>query len=866
MKKICGILLLLPLFLFLTSCDDEDTPPDFAVIANAGPDQEVETGQEVLLDGTNSVDESGQGVNVEWSFVSMPDGSNASIQNPASIVARFVPDVEGTYVTRLTISNEHGSDSDEATVTATAGAAGDAVEITGNITGNMVLERVTPAGVVDYIVTSNIDVSSQLVVEPGVIVEFRADAGMRILQEGSIRAVGTAQDSIIFRGTIKVPGHWRGLRIDSNNPENELAYMALLHGGSDGIGGSVSERSRRGNLIIMSDGIRLKAHNMLLADGSEHGLYVHSVSNVTIELSQNIYTRNARPAYVDVHMFHLLDGESDYTGNQEDYIASADDRTITSSSVWPSLNVPFELPGVTVDSDLEIRPGARFHVRNGKGILVRPDGSFNAAGEETNPIIFRGRFDVRGHWNGIRITSNNPSNRLEYVEIWHGGQGGLGATVSERNRQTSLMLDENARVRVANTTISQSQNYPFWIRGGGNMNIEFTSNAITGNEHAGWVDARFFHVLDESSSFDGNDTDRITSGENVTITQDRTWKKINVPYALPQVTFTSGTLTVEAGANFEANDDGYIYINENAAIRVLGEENDPVEFRGRTSVRGAWRGIRIRTNNPQNSLSHMILRNGGQLGIGATVSERNRVTSLMLDENVTISVDNLAIHDSREYAFWIRHDNNLDISFSNNTFSGNEKLAMVDARYFHVLDGASSYSGNDDDVIRSEANTTASGNIRWDKLDVPYELPNIVAVEGDLEIEAGARFVGNNDGGLDILETGSIRAVGTPDEKIEFTGGVNSAGHWRGINVRSSNSGNEISHFVIRHSGGNGFCATFSDRSRRQAVQVWGGFLRLSDGEISHGTGDGVRAHAGGVVEISNVSFESIDGENQVGF
>jgi hypothetical protein len=866
MKKIYGILLLLPIFMFLTSCDDEDTPPDFAVIANAGPDQNVETGQEVLLDGTNSVDESGQGVSVEWSLTSIPNGSNASIQNPNSIVARFVPDVEGTYVARLTISNEHGSDSDETTITAEAGAAGDAIEITGNITGNMVLEMVTPPGIVDYIVTSNITVNSQLVVEPGVIVEFRSDAGMRILQEGSIRAVGTAQDSIIFRGTTKVPGQWRGLRIDSNNPENELAYMAVLHGGSEGIGGTSTERNRKGNLLIMSDGVRLKGHNLLLADGSEHGLYIHSISNASIELSQNTYTRNARPAYVDVHMFNLLDSESDYTGNQEDYIASADDRTITSPTVWPALNVPFELPGVTVDSDLEIRAGARFHARNGKGIFVRSDGSFNAVGEETNPIVFRGKFEVRGHWNGIRIVSNNPSNRLEHVEIWHGGQEGMGPTSTERNRHTSLMLDENARATVTSVTISESQAYPFWIRGGGNMNLEFTSNTITSNEHAGWVDARFFHVLDGSSSFSGNDTDRISSGNDVTITGDRTWKKVNVPYALPQVTFTEGTLTIEAGANFEANADGYIYINGNAAIRVLGEENEPVEFRGQNTVRGAWRGIRIITNNPLNTLSHMIMRHGGQQGIGATSTERNRITSLMLDENVSITLNNIAIHDSREFAFWIRHNNNLNISFSNNSFSGNEKLAMVDARYFHVLDGAGSYSGNDDDVIRSEANTTASGNIKWDKLDVPYELPNIVAVEGNLEIEAGARFVGNNDGGLDILETGSIRAVGTPDDRIEFVGGLGSAGHWRGINVRSSDSNNEISHFVIRHTGSNGFGAISSDRNRRQAVQVWGGFLRLTDGEISHGTGDGVRAHAGGVVELSGVTFESIDGDNQVGF
>ncbi len=865
MRNITGLLLIGILF-FLTACEDDDLTPDYNVIANAGPDQTVETGEEVILDGTGSVDESGQGVQVAWTLESRPSGSSASIENAGSITASFTPDTEGTYLVRLSLSNNFGSSTDETIITAIDSGASGAVEISSNITDDSVLERITPDGIADYIVTANITVSANLVVEPGVIVEFRSDAGMRILQNGSINAVGTAQDSIIFRGTVKVPGHWRGLRVDSNNPANELAYMAIKHGGSDGIGGSIAERNRKANLIIQSDAARLKAHNMLISEGSEHGLYIHSINNPFIELSNNSYTLNSRPAYADVSMFYLLDGESDYTGNEHDYVAASSDMTLSSSTVWPRLNVPLELPGVTVDSDLVLEPGARFLVSNGKGIYVRSEGSIHAVGEDTDPIVFRGKIDVRGHWNGIRITSPNL-NRLEYVEIHNGGQGGLGGSVAERNRNTSLMLDENARVTVKNSTISSSRNYPFWIRGGGNMDIEFTSNTITDNEHAGWVDARYFHVLDGSSSFEGNDTDRITSGTDVTISQDRTWEKIDVPYALPQVTIDAGVVTIEAGARFEANNDGYIYVSGNGAIKVLGSENDPVEFTGQINVRGAWRGMKVITNNPENQLSHMVIKHGGQNGIGVSVAERNRVASLMLDENARISIDNIAIYDSREHAFWIRHDvNNLNIEFSNNTFSGNEKLAMVDARYFHVLDGASSYSGNDDDIIRSGENTTASGNITWDKLDVPYELPSIVQIEGNLVIEAGARFAAGSNGGIDILETGSIRAIGTPNEIIEFVGGNNVPGHWRGINVRSSNSENEISHFVLRHTGSNGFGATVADRNRQQAIQVWGGFLKLSNGEITDGTADGIRSHAGGVIERSDISFININGENEVGF
>jgi hypothetical protein len=865
MRKLTGILLL-GLLLILSACEDEETTPDYNVIANAGSDQNVEVGDEVVLDGTASIDESGEGLQIEWSFESRPEGSTASIQNAGSLVAGFIPDVAGNYIVQLSVSNNYGNSFDNVTIIADDPVV-NTIELDGNITENTVLEKLNARGLVDYIVTADINVSADLVIEPGVIVEFQSGRSMRITQEGSIKAIGTAQDSIVFRGTVHQPGHWKGLRVDSNNPDNELAFMEIRHGGSEGIGGTTAERNRRGNLILMSDAVRLTARNMLISEGSGHGIYIHAVNNASIQLSENIYTSNAKPAYADVTLFHVFDNESDYTGNDDDYIASTDDRNISSNTTWPRINVPFQLPGLNIDSDLTIEAGAEFVMTHSKGIYVRSDGSVNAVGEQANPIVFRGIFDERGHWNGIRIISNNPMNQLVYVEIYNGGYEGVGLTTAERNRKTSLMLDENARAVVRNVTISKSQNYPFWVRGGGNLNIEFESNTITDNEHAGWVDARYFHILDGSSSFGGNDTDRISSGTDVSMTQSRTWKKLDIPYALPQVTINeNAVLTIEAGAQCEANNDGFLYVNGNAAIRVLGEENDVVAFSGQLKVPGAWRGLRIRTGNPENQLSYMEVRHGGQNGIGATSAERNRITSLMLDENARIAINNIAIHQSLEYAFWIRHVNNLNITFANNTFSGNEKLAMVDARYFHVLDGESSYSGNDDDIIRSGTNTRAIGNITWNKLDVPYELPDIVAVEGNLVIESGTRFEASQHGGIDILETGSIIALGTAEEKIEFTGGINTPGHWRGINVRSSNSNNEISHFILRHTGSNGFGAVSGDRSRRQAIQVWGGYLNISNGEISDGTGDGIRSHAGGVADRANITYSAIAGENEVGF
>ena len=70
----------------------------------------------------------------------------------------------------------------------------------------------------------------------------------------------------------------------------------------------------------------------------------------------------------------------------------------------------------------------------------------------------------------------------------------------------------------------------------------------------------------------------------------------------------------------------------------------------------------------------------------------------------------------------------------------------------------------------------------------------------------------------------------------------------------------------MRHTGSNGFGAITSDRIRKQAIQVWGGYLKILNGEISDGAGDGIRLLAGGTADRSDFTYSTIALENEVGF
>jgi hypothetical protein len=78
-----------------------NTPP----IANAGPDQNVTTGSLVTLNGSGSTDADGDTLSFTWSFPSKPLTSTVTIDDLTLSTFSFTPDVDGTYIFELEVSD-----------------------------------------------------------------------------------------------------------------------------------------------------------------------------------------------------------------------------------------------------------------------------------------------------------------------------------------------------------------------------------------------------------------------------------------------------------------------------------------------------------------------------------------------------------------------------------------------------------------------------------------------------------------------------------------------------------------------------------------------------------------------------------------
>ena len=83
---------------------DESEPDNIPPIANAGPDQAVDLGSVVTLDGSGSSDADQDSITYAWSLTP-PGGGSAALSNPNSVNPTFTADTLGNYSATLIVSD-----------------------------------------------------------------------------------------------------------------------------------------------------------------------------------------------------------------------------------------------------------------------------------------------------------------------------------------------------------------------------------------------------------------------------------------------------------------------------------------------------------------------------------------------------------------------------------------------------------------------------------------------------------------------------------------------------------------------------------------------------------------------------------------
>ncbi len=667
--KLIGLLVIL----FLGSCS-KPTDPVSAVTANAGADQTIELGMETSLTGSGTSSNGGT-LTYVWEMQSTPASSSLGGFVAVTASTVFIPDVDGDYTVRLTVTDEGAiTGTDEVIITV---EPANFVIIETNISTPTTLINLTNG--VDYLVKGFLDVDAALTIEPGVTIHFDANAGFNTGDDGSINAVGTSSDSIIFTGATEVEGFWKGLLfVDSDNVINELTFCRVSYAGST----EMSSQIGKANIGIgyWLTPSRIKIKNSLIRNADGRGISMDYRANGRFpEFSDNKIANNKGLAMrINVITAGDLDANTIYSNNEIDAVelySSSSITSITEDATWVALNnVPYQIQAnIIVNANLQINGGVTLEFGSDKYMKIEDDGSLLAVGTSSSIITFTGVTKTKGFWRGLYfVDSNNVINELSYVTFEYGGSSNLTNQLSKSNVGIGYFLNPS-KLKMSNVTSRESNGFGFSVDYRSNAELTtFSTNDFSNNTKNGLQISPFqLQYLDEATTYsNGNgDSDILVSyaGSNASIDVDATWvtPADGSKYIMDCDIIYNGNLVINPGVIFEFESNRRFSVE--GSLSAVGTATQHIVFTAVTKSAGAWKGLRFDdSNNVLNKLYYVDISYGGSTSNG--VAKANLNVDQFSGFSI-VDIQNSSFTNSAGYGIAI--SGSSSITETNSSYSGN---------------------------------------------------------------------------------------------------------------------------------------------------------------------------------------------------
>lgn len=291
---------------------------------------------------------------------------------------------------------------------------------------------------VDYYINCVMDATANIVVEPGVVIEFGPDAGINVAG-GSLKAIGSATNKIEFTAQQKVKGSWKGILYNSNNTDNELTYVDISYAG----GSSFNTNNDKASLILWSD-TKLKIDHANISNSASAGISA-VYTNTQFSLDNSVINNGSGyPILILPSYISKMNKTCDLTNNasgKDQVLVQINTDAINQGMTWQNISVPYRISSnyqhykdlVIDEGDVTIEPGTHIVFEEGNGMIINQNASLKAIGtsDVNGKIQFSGAITTAGSWKGIyfRFTSS-PLNTITNAVIKHAGnkiEGGDGA-------------------------------------------------------------------------------------------------------------------------------------------------------------------------------------------------------------------------------------------------------------------------------------------------------------------------------------------------------------------------------------------------------------------------------------------------------
>ena len=312
-------------------------------------------------------------------------------------------------------------------------------------------------------------------------------------------------------------------------------------------------------------------------------------------------------------------------------------------------------------------------------------------------------------------------------------------------------------------------------------------------------------------------------------------------------------VTVEPGVRFMMTSGSSIQVRTSGSLNAVGEVDKPIYFEGEQPAPGYWGYISFESNNPNNRLEYTIIRHGGGNNFSSYPG------SVVLRSNSQMGMVNTQISDSQRNGFVIGDDDSRLSVFSDNIISDCALYPIVlKTSQVQFIDNTTQFtSGNGFNQIEVQGNTV-SAPLTIRPAAGPYVFKGNSRIEAAVQILPGTLIEMGPSARIEMRSTGSLSAIGTPAERITFTGEQQAKGYWDYIYYNGSNSpNNQFKYVDISYAGGNNFSCCGGAVSLASNA-----FFSMENSSINNSQRWGIRIRGGSTFE--NLSGNTFSG-NELG-
>lgn len=340
-----------------------------------------------------------------------------------------------------------------------------------------------------YHISGDLSINSFLTINEGAQFQVAEDRVITIGSSGTLIAVGTATDHILFT-SANVAGqlYWNGLIVESGDSRNKIDFVDVHWAGNTE---NFYSSGWRTTAIGITENAHLSIANTTITNGKGNGITLHpnatsAFDNISISEVDNY------PMLVTANQAAAIDANTSITGNAQNIVAlysSTFNNTAEGMTNWVNLadGASYLAFGdITVTQPLEILPGATVMFDTEVQMTVEDLGAIIAEGTAENMITFTGRTGVK--WDGMAIESNNANNKLIFCKVSEAGNNEILYNSGWRSANVAV----NGVLEISNSEITNSAA----------MGI-FVSNTATVNGKTS-ADADAVTTVESANTFSGN--------------------------------------------------------------------------------------------------------------------------------------------------------------------------------------------------------------------------------------------------------------------------------------------------------------------------------------------------------------------------